>query len=159
MSRAEREKGLRGEREVAAIYAARGLEVRGLEATGDHLIVGASNAGPTIHSEVKRQETARVWAWWQQASSEAPAGTVPAVHFRRNRSRWLVMLDAETFAGLLAELVHLRDLDVMTAAEVESYRVCDRCRIEWSPEVAPPCCSSCGGELRRGRLEPEPGIA
>lgn len=158
MSRASRDKGLRGEREVAALYEARGFEVRGLEATGDHLIVGGAQAGPTVHSEVKRQETARVWAWWEQAADEAPAGTVPAVHFRRNRSRWLVLLDAEQFADLLAELVKLRELEVYGADPLDAWRSCDRCRIEYHAEVAPATCGGCGGELRLGRLEPIEGI-
>lgn len=102
MSRSERDKGRAGEAEVAAIYAAAGLQVRGLEGSGDHLIVCTGANAPTIHSEVKRQETARPWAWFEQARSEAPPGTVPAVAFRRNRSPWLVMLPLEAFAELLA---------------------------------------------------------
>lgn len=102
MSRAERDKGRTGEREVAAIYEGAGFEVRGLEGSGDHLIVCDPAGGVVIHSEVKRQETARVWAWWEQASTEAPAGTIPVVHFRRNRSRWLALIDAETLAAQLA---------------------------------------------------------
>lgn len=109
MSRSERDKGLKGEREVAAIYTAVGGEVRGLEGSGDHLIIAAGPLGPTLHSEVKRQETARVWAWWEQASSEAPPGTLPVVHFRRNRSPWLAIVQAETLANLLAELAELRN--------------------------------------------------
>jgi hypothetical protein len=107
MPRRERDKGRKGEREVAAIYEAVALEVRGLEGSGDHLIVRAGGGGLTIHSEVKRHETARVWAWWEQASAEAPAGTIPVVHFRRNRSPWLAMIEVHHLAALLAEL---RDL-------------------------------------------------
>lgn len=102
MSRRERDKGVRGEREVAAIYEARGLEVRGLEATGDHLIVCAPELGLVIHSETKRQETARPWAWWEQATSEAEPGAMPVVHFRRNRSPWLAIVNAEQLADLIA---------------------------------------------------------
>lgn len=102
MSRAERDKGRKGEREVAAIYEGMGFEVRGLEGAGDHLIVCDPASGLVIHSEVKRQETARPWAWWEQASSEAPPGTIPVVHFRRNRSPWLALMDAEALAALLA---------------------------------------------------------
>lgn len=104
MSRASRDKGLKGEREVAAIYAAAGLVVRGLEGGGDHLVVGAPAAGLVLHSEVKRQETARPWLWWEQATEEAPPGTIPVVAFRRNRSRWLAMIDLEQLAKLLADV-------------------------------------------------------
>lgn len=102
MSRRERDKGLKGEREVAAIYQRHELDVRGLEGSGDHLIVCAEGSGIVLHSEVKRQETARVWLWWEQASGEAEAGAIPVVHFRRNRAPWLVMLNAEQFAQLVA---------------------------------------------------------
>lgn len=101
MSRSERDKGRKGEAEVAAIYQAAGLQVRGLEGTGDHLVVCSPELGLTIHSEVKRQETARPWAWWEQASSEAPAGTMPVVAFRRNRSPWLAIADLEQLAALV----------------------------------------------------------
>lgn len=108
MSRSERDKGRKGEAEVAALWRVAGGEVRGLEGVGDHLVITPGLFGPTIHSEVKRQETARVWAWWEQASSEAPLGTMPVVHLRRNRSPWLALVDAATLAGLLCELARLR---------------------------------------------------
>lgn len=104
MSRAQRDKGLKGEAEVAAIYRAAGLTVRGLEGVGDHLVVGVPQSGLVLHSEVKRQETARPWLWWEQATSEAPPGTIPVVAFRRNRSRWLAMVDLEQLARLLADV-------------------------------------------------------
>jgi hypothetical protein len=104
VSRAERDKGRVGEAEVAAIYQAAGLQVRGLEGSGDHLIVCEPSSGLVLHSEVKRQETARPWAWWAQASEEAPPGTMPVVAFRRNRSRWLAIVDLEQLAKLLATL-------------------------------------------------------
>ncbi len=100
----ERAKGVRGEREVAALYEARGLEVRGLEGAGDHLIVAGPSSGIVLHSEVKRQEVARPWVWYEQAASEAPAGVIATVHFRRNRSPWLALLAAGELAHLLASL-------------------------------------------------------
>lgn len=101
MSNRERDKGRKGEAEVAAIYRRHGLEVRGLEGSGDHLLACDPSGLVTVHSEVKRQETTRPWAWWEQASSEAPSGAVPIVAFRRNRSRWLAELDLEDVAELL----------------------------------------------------------
>ena len=115
MSRSEREKGRKGEAEVAAVYRRRGLTVRGLEGSGDHLIVCDPASNFVIHSEVKRQETARPWAWWEQASSEAPDGTVPVVAFRRNRSPWLAMIELERLAELL-------ELAAIAQAELRTYR-------------------------------------
>jgi hypothetical protein len=116
VSRAERRKGLEGEHEVRAIYEAAGFEVRGLEGAGDHLALlhgmqalgtpqypGVEVRRPlTIHSECKRQETARPWLWWEQASTEAPAGTLAVVAFRRSRSPWLALTALEPLAAALA---------------------------------------------------------
>lgn len=87
-----------GEREVAAVYQAAGLTVRGLEGAGDHLVV--CGGGLTLHSEVKRQEIARPWQWLAQAEAEAPAGTVPVVAFRRSRGRWYAMLPLDDLAAI-----------------------------------------------------------
>lgn len=109
MSNRERDKGRKGEAEVAAIYERHGLDVRGLEGSGDHLIVCDPTSGLVIHSEVKRQETARVWAWWEQASAETEAGARTAVAFRRNRSPWLTLIATEEHAELIARLAHALD--------------------------------------------------
>ena len=78
MPRASRDKGLRGEHEVAAIFRAQGFEVRGLEGVGDHLCITQrefeqsgdrlyfNHAPLTIHSEVKRQERLQLWQWLAQ---------------------------------------------------------------------------------------------
>jgi hypothetical protein len=106
VGRSERDKGRRGEREVAMIYEAVALEVRGLEGSGDHLIVCGEGSGFVLHSECKRQEQARPWLWWEQASNEAPPETIPVVHFRRNRSPWLAMLAATDLALILQWAVY-----------------------------------------------------
>lgn len=104
MSRRERDKGLKGEAEVAELYRARGFDVRGLEGSGDHLIVCGEASGVVVHSEVKRQEVARPWLWYEQAVAEAPPGVPAVVHFRRNRSPWLALIAAGELADLLAQL-------------------------------------------------------
>lgn len=124
MSRRERDKGRRGEREVAAMYESHGLEVRGLEGSGDHLIVCGPHSGIVLHSESKRQETARPWAWWEQASAETEPGAKTVVHFRRSRSPWLALILADELAALVAELERSRGAlahtrDRLTAAELE----------------------------------------
>ena len=113
MARASRAKGVAGEHEVAAIYTEHGFEVRGLEGRGDHLAIKSrlspvaatcftcsqdpSRIGEhaetlSLFSEVKRQERLQLWQWLAQAQSEAPAGTVPVVSFRRNRGQWYACL-------------------------------------------------------------------
>lgn len=113
MPASSRAKGVIGEREVAAIWGLAGFEVRGLEGSGDHLVirrppvVGGPVAAPvrerdslTIHSEVKRQERVRMPEWLAQAKREAPQGTIPVVCFRQNRGEWYAALPLASLAEL-----------------------------------------------------------
>lgn len=56
---------------------------------------------PGVHFEVKRVEALNVWAAFEQAERDAPAGTTPVVAMRRNRSRWLAVLPIEVLLELL----------------------------------------------------------
>ncbi len=103
-----RAKGVNGEREVANVWKAHGLEVRGLEGSGDHLVIAPATVEPirrhaaTIHSEVKRHERLRLPEWLAQAAAEAPAGTIPVVSFRQSRGRWYACLPLDDLAELVA---------------------------------------------------------
>ena len=99
MPRASREKGLAGEREVAAIFAAAGYSVRNLEGQGDALAIGSN--GRLMHVEVKRQERVQILMWLRQATSEAPKGVPPVVAFRRNHGEWLACLRLDDLLGML----------------------------------------------------------
>jgi hypothetical protein len=104
VSRAERDKGSRGEREVAAIFRAAGFDLDRTPNSGGLRILGdLYGASLPFHVEVKRQEIARPWAWWEQATTEAPADTLPVVAFRRARSPWLAITDLVQLARLLRE--------------------------------------------------------
>jgi Holliday junction resolvase len=94
-----RRKGVKGEREVARIWQAAGLEVRGLEGLGDHVVTCGN--GVTIHSEVKRAERLKLPEWLRQAAAEAPQGTVPVVSFRQNRGEWYAALPLAELAALV----------------------------------------------------------
>jgi hypothetical protein len=111
---ASRRKGLDGEREVASIFEQAGFSVRGLEGVGDHLCIIGKRvpAVPpwdlplrdvlTIHSEVKRAETVKIWHWLAQLEAEAPPGTLPLLSFRRNRSPWYAVTPLEQLVKVLA---------------------------------------------------------
>jgi Holliday junction resolvase len=96
-----RRKGVRAEREVAAIWQAAGFEVRGLEGLGDHVVICGN--GLTFHSEVKRQERLKLPEWLRQAADEAPQGTVPVVAFRQNRGAWYAALPLSALVELSAD--------------------------------------------------------
>jgi hypothetical protein len=106
---ASRRKGRDGEAEVAAIFRAQGFEVRGLEGSGDHLCIASPYElgherfrGITVHSEVKRAETMKIWQWLAQLEAEAPPGTLPLLSFRRNRSPWYGCAPLEQLVKVLA---------------------------------------------------------
>jgi hypothetical protein len=98
MGNAQRAKGLAGEREVAAIFAAAGYSVRNLEGQGDALAIGVN--GKLMHIETKRQERLKLPEWLRQAQSEAPKGVPPVVAFRQNRGEWLVALRLDDLLSL-----------------------------------------------------------
>lgn len=102
MSRRERRKGADGEREVAAIFRRAGFDCDRVPNSGGLRIAGDLYGELPAHVEVKRQETARPWQWFEQASSEAPAGVAPVVAFRRNGSQWLAIVELETLVDLFA---------------------------------------------------------
>ena len=102
MSRRERDKGAAGEREVAAIFRAHGFDCDRVPNSGGLRLKGDLYGELPVHVEVKRQERAQVWAWWEQAAEEAGAGW-PVLAFRRNRSEWLAVVRLVDLVGLLAK--------------------------------------------------------
>ena len=102
MARASRDKGIRGELEVASIFQKRGFDCDRTPNSGGLRIRGDLHGTVPAHLEVKRQETARPWVWFDQAASEAPGGVTPVVAFRRNNSPWLAIVPLEELARLMA---------------------------------------------------------
>ena len=101
MSKSQRDKGKRGEREVAAILkdhgysAKRGVQYHGGPDSPD--VVGL----PGVHIEVKRVERLDLRAAYEQSKDECADGDVPVVVHRRSREPWMVTLSFEDFLGLI----------------------------------------------------------
>ena len=97
MGRASKDKGKRGEREVAALLRRHGFSARRGQqfcgASGDADVVGM----PGYHVEVKRTERFDLYGALRQAEADARDGEVPIVFHRRNGMRWVVVMDAEDF--------------------------------------------------------------
>lgn len=90
-----REKGKEGEREAAKLLAeilGEGVEIK------RNLMAQARDGGTDLTGlkflavEVKRQETLSLPAWWRQTCQQAPAGRIPMLMFRRNRTPWYFVL-------------------------------------------------------------------
>jgi hypothetical protein len=100
MGKAQRDKGLLGEREVRHAFEDAGFTVRGLEGEGDNL---AFRDGLTFHLETKRRERLALPEWIRQAEAEAPSHATPLVVYRRSREPWRVVLPLSEFLQLVGE--------------------------------------------------------
>lgn len=94
MGRMSRDKGKRGERELANALRNCGYETRrgqqysGTETSAD--VVGL----PGIHIECKRTESLRLYEALEQAERDAGAsGDLPAVFHRKNGKPWVVIME------------------------------------------------------------------
>ena len=96
-----REKGKKGERELASRLREYGFETRRGQqfsgANGDADVVGI----PGVHIECKRTEQCRMYDWMAQAVSDARDGEVPTVFWRKNKTEWLVTLRLDDWVELM----------------------------------------------------------
>jgi hypothetical protein len=54
-----------------------------------------------IHFQIKRTEKLELWKAIEQAESEARDHDLPVVAFRRNRSKWYCVIEADELVALL----------------------------------------------------------
>lgn len=100
MGKTSRDKGKRGERELAGILrgygysAGRGRQYRGGADSPD--VAGL----PGIHIEVKRTERLSLYDAMAQARADAAGRAMPAVFHRRNDCPWLVVMTLEDWIAL-----------------------------------------------------------
>jgi len=130
MSKTERDKGGRGQREAMALIVGFGGVVhRGAQG-------GAHDADPDLRVEfgrwklaveVKRRERLDLPGWCRQAEGYAAAGgedVVPVVMWRRSREEWMAAVRAGTLMGLLGRLARAEDLLAGTLGGIlEEWRV------------------------------------
>lgn len=100
MGLASKQKGKRGEREVANLLkeygypGRRGVQYCGI--FGDSDVVGMDG----VHIEVKRTEKFRLYDAMEQSKHDAKPGEIPTVWHRQNDREWVVVLDARDFIHL-----------------------------------------------------------
>ena len=97
-----REKGARGEREVAKLLqgyglaAYRGQQFRGGSDSPDVVCPDL----PHIHFEIKLTQQVALYDWVEQATRDAAPGKIRAVVHRRKMNTWVVILPFEDFMTL-----------------------------------------------------------
>lgn len=100
MGNMQREKGKRGERELAALLREYGFNSRRGQqysgANGDADVVGL----PGIHIEVKRVERLNISEAMKQSRLDTRPEEMPAVFHRRNQEGWLVTMPLDSWIEL-----------------------------------------------------------
>jgi len=98
-----REKGKRGERELASVLRNHGYDCRRGQqfsgANGDADVVGL----PGIHLEVKRTERLSLYDAIAQAISDAREGEIPIVAHRKNNAEWVMIIRLDDFMEIYRE--------------------------------------------------------
>ena len=98
-----RDKGKRGERELAAILRGYGYNSRRGQqycgANGDADVIGL----PWLHIESKRTERLDLYGALAQAKGDAKDGKIPVVFHRRNNCEWVAIIRLEDFMQIYRE--------------------------------------------------------
>ena len=96
-----RQKGARGERELAELLRAYGYEARRGQqfsgANGDADVVGLDG----YHIECKRVEQLNIYKAMEQSERDAREGEIPIVCHRKDRKGWLVTIRFDDFMGVI----------------------------------------------------------
>lgn len=103
MGKASKEKGKRGERELAAALREHGYSARRGQqfcgASGDADVIGLDG----IHIEVKRTEALRLYDALAQAKGDSRSGEMPVVMHRKSRHEWVVIQPLSDWIELYKE--------------------------------------------------------
>lgn len=98
-----REKGKRGERELARILRGYGYDTRRGQqycgANGDADVIGL----PGIHIECKRVERLNIDDAMSQAKGDCKDGETPVVMYRKNNAEWMVVQPLKDWMELYKE--------------------------------------------------------
>lgn len=104
MGKASRDKGKRGELEIAHILqehgypARRSVQFNGWQGEAD--VIGVDG----IHIEVKRVERLNIDAAMDQSKRDAKGDEIPVVFHRRNNREWLATLPLDDFIRIYQQV-------------------------------------------------------
>lgn len=97
-----REKGARGERELAAFLRERNVEARrGQQYSGSPDSPDVVTSLNGVHFECKRVEAGNPYDWLAQAQRDAGEGKLPVVAHKRNNKEWIAVLPLHDLVRLL----------------------------------------------------------
>jgi len=99
LSKMQRDKGARFERELAEALKGYGYDCR-RTCQKDGRVEADVIGLPGIHIEAKHQEQMRLYDWMHQAEKDARPGEIPAVFHRKNREETLVTVPLWAFMEL-----------------------------------------------------------
>lgn len=100
-----RDKGKRGECEVARLLRAHGFDGhRGQQFHGGKDSPDVTGL-PGAHIEVKRTERFSLYEALEQSEGDSGPDEIPLVFHRRNEKRWTVVLDADEFLRIYARAI------------------------------------------------------
>lgn len=95
-------KGKRGELEVAALLRGFGYEARrGQQFSGSPDSPDVVHSVEGFHIEVKYTEAFNAYKAMEQAEDDCGEEDTPIVFYRKKRKRWMVLIDAEAFMKLV----------------------------------------------------------
>lgn len=107
MGRMSREKGKRGEREVASLFRDWGYDAhRTAQCRGNTGRAADIDGTPGVHVEVKYQEHMRLYEWMQQAADDANAagdGSLPVVVHKQSHRPVLATMEFSAWMELYRE--------------------------------------------------------
>lgn len=103
MGKLSREKGKRGERELAALFRKYGYGARrGQQFAGSPDSPDVVTDLEWLHVECKRTEVLNVYKALEQAETDAGM-KLPVVFHRKNKQPWVAILRAEEFLSLIRQ--------------------------------------------------------
>jgi len=103
MGKMSRDKGKRGEREVAALMREHGFEARrGQQYQGGDDSPDVVHSIPNLHVEVKFRERVSLYAALEKADLDGPK--VPVIFHRQVRKPWLITMEADDFLYLMTKI-------------------------------------------------------
>lgn len=109
-----RQKGARGERELASVLREYGFEGarRGQQFSGLNGDADVVDAIPNIHIECKRVENLNIYNAMEQSKRDARQNELPAVFHRKNNKNWLVTMELkdwiEVYGGIQKEMFDMQ---------------------------------------------------